>query len=296
MFLLRRRAGTDALAVVALSPVIVYEVVHLAHNDGLVGLAVLGGCLLASAGRTTWAALALTAAALIKAPAGVALVVLVVWLLARRQRRAALHAALAALGTATVAVLAAGGPQILRPLLDAGRAVNATSVWNVIRGDAITFVWRPLRGHEQPAGPVLAATVAALTLAVAVTAGWRLRRRPLHEAVAAALLGWFVLSLYPSSWYTAALIPVVALCPHRKRWLSAIWTSCYLLTTQAWLFPVAARFRGHGSLSTLDRLAAPMLGLTTLAGLALLAYHLIDTEPPATMADTVERVTRRDGS
>src|SRR5205823_5008116 len=68
-----RSAAAAAVAIVGLNPVTAYMVVNAGHNDALVGLGVLVGVLLASRERHTTATLAFTAAALVKATAGLAL-------------------------------------------------------------------------------------------------------------------------------------------------------------------------------------------------------------------------------
>src|SRR5438552_896578 len=69
----RRVRSAAAVAIVGLNPVAAYMVVNAGHNDALVGLGVLVGVLLASRERHTTATLAFTAAALVKATAGLAL-------------------------------------------------------------------------------------------------------------------------------------------------------------------------------------------------------------------------------
>ena len=83
-----RVRSAAAVAIVGLNPVTAYMVVNAGHNDALVGLGILVGVLLASRERHTWATLAFTAAALVKATAGLALVVYLLWLAYRRGPRA----------------------------------------------------------------------------------------------------------------------------------------------------------------------------------------------------------------
>src|SRR5439155_27366050 len=81
----RRVRSAAAVAIVRLDPVTAYMVVNAGHNAALVGLGVLVGVLLAGRERHTTATLAFTAAALVKATAGLALLAYLVWLAYRRE-------------------------------------------------------------------------------------------------------------------------------------------------------------------------------------------------------------------
>lgn len=268
----RRGVSGRALAAFALNPIVGYQLVHLAHNDALVALALLAGCLLASDDRTTWAAIAFAAAALVKAPAGVALVVLGVWLLSNRRTVEAARALLVAAGIGVAAIALGGGVHVLSPMLGSRGQSNATNIWNAVRGDWETFVWRPLRGIPETAGPLVSTLAIGIPLALAVWAAYRFRDRPVHEPVTVGVFAVLLLALYPSAWYYAWILPLLAVWARRERVLLGAQTALYQLTTQAWLIPVAALITGDGRLGFADRLPAPLLGLCSLTGLALLAY------------------------
>lgn len=271
LWLLRRRGvGTDAIAVIALSPVAVEELVHLAHNDVLVGVAILGGCLLAARDRFVPAAVLLAVAALVKAPSALALVVLVLWLAASGRRREAIRSAGAAALLAVATLTPFGIVTAVRAMLETSPRLNATSIWNLAAGHWEMFVHRPLVSGDRTAGPVVVTASVLAPLAVAGWAAYRMRGRPLHEPVTVALLGWMVFSLAPASWYVGWMLPLVALWSLRERLLLAGFTCLVLVTSQAWLMPVAALITA-GHLAPLDRLPALLLGVSTVAGIALLA-------------------------
>ena len=271
---LLRRAGRSPRAVAAflLHPLVAYQLVHLAHNDALVGLAILGGCLLAARGRVTPAALMLTAAALIKAPSGIAWFVLIAWLLMNRRHRDAASATAASAVLTAVSMLPFGISTALTPMLESRGSSNATSIWNAVRGDWVTFLWRPIRTVDATAGPWLAGVAIAVALLVALAATYTLRRRPVHEAITVGILAWLTLSLYPSVWYYAWVLPIASLWPLVPRLLIGVQIALVQVISQAWLFPVAAGLSGDGGLGLVDRLGAPLLGGGSVAGLAMIAW------------------------
>jgi hypothetical protein len=272
--LVLHRAGRSSRAIAAFvfHPLVAYQLIHLAHNDALVGLAILGGVLLAARDRTTAASLLLASAALIKAPSGVAWLALIAWLVVNRRRRDAGVAIASAAALAVITLLPFGISTALGPMLDSRGTSNATSIWNAVRGDWATFVWRPIRGVDATAGSWVSALALLLPVLVALAATYALRSRPVHEAVTVALLAWLALSLYPSVWYFAWVLPLAALWPLRERVAIGAYVALCQIVSQTWLFPVAAGLAGDGELGLVDRLGAPLLGIGSVAGSALIVW------------------------
>ena len=275
VLLLRRRGVAPPLLLLfAASPLVVYQFLNQAHNDVFIGLLVLAGCIAADRRRTVAAALCFTAAALVKAPVGVALIVYALWLMARGERREAVKATCVGAAFAVVALAPFGLSAALSPMLGHSGAVNATSLWNLIRGDAATFLWRPLRSVETPAGKALSTVAVIVPVAIAVIAAIRRRERPLHEAMSIALLAWFVFALHPSVWFLGWALPLFMLWPRTEALRVAAYSTLCLVVSQAWLMPVAARLTGDGSLDVVDRLAALGLGVSTVLGVWLVVRLL----------------------
>ena len=274
---LMRRRGVDRgnLWLFASSPLVVYHLVNQAHNDVFVGLFLLIGCLVAERRRPVVAALCFSAAALVKLPAVIALVVFIVWLVGQREYRSAVKAVLASAAGAIVVMLPFGVSNVLEPVVGEKGAVNATSLWNFVRGDAATFLWRPLRSVESDAGTLLSVIAIMLPLIVAVVAAWRGRGCPLHRSVTVGLLAYFVFALHPSVWFLGWLLPLAALWPRDDALRIVGYSSLCLVTSQAWLMPVAARLSGDGQLDLVDRLASVSLGVSTLAGLWLVGRLMV---------------------
>lgn len=272
----RRRVHPSLILLVVSSPLVVYQFLNQAHNDVFIGLLVLVGCLAAEKGKVVGATLCFAAAALVKAPVGVAFVVYLVWLWARGGRRDASKALLTGTVFALVSLAPFGIGAALAPMLDQKGSVNATSIWNLVRGDAATFVWNPIRSVETPAGGALAALSMAIPIAVSVVAAWHRRARALYEPMSIALLAWFVLALHPSVWYLGWIVPLAPLWSRRTTVTIVAYSSVCLLVNQSWLMPVAARLSGDGRLDVVDRLAASGLGICTVFGVWLVA-HLMRT-------------------
>lgn len=274
LILLRRRGVPwDRVLMVGISPVVAYLLIHQAHNDVLVGLLMVLGVSLAASQRQVWCAVAFSLAALVKAPAAITLIVYGVWLLARGDRRGIWRVSLTSLVLGATAVAPFGFRAVVEPLTRESGKVNATSIWNLVRGDAMTFIWRPVRSIETPAGAWLTTIALVIPVLLAVTAAWRMRMRPLHEPLTVALVAWVVFSLYPSVWMCGWFVALAALWDSRTSRILIGFSSLSLVTSQAWLLPVAALVE-RGSYGLVERSAALLLGLSTVAGLALLTFLL----------------------
>jgi Glycosyltransferase family 87 len=280
----RNGASPRAVAAVLVSPCLVVQIVNGAHNDMLVGLAVLAGCLLISSGRVAWGYLALTLGTLVKLPAGIALIVATMWLLSSRRMGEALRGCAVAAATFVALSVPFGLVASLRPTMSAGNEVNATSWWNLFRGDWEGFVWRPVRTSGPFAAQWMSVLAIGLPVLVAGVAAWRMRCRPVHEPVVVGLVAWLVFALYPSGWIWGWVIPAAALLDGPKRIAVAAQACLYFVAVEAWLLPVPAVLEGR-PLSLTDRSGAPLLGLSTLCGLALVVW-LSTSGPSAASAPT----------
>jgi hypothetical protein len=101
-----------ALAAFGLNPVVLFQSVGSGHNDLWVGLAIIGGVALLVVRRPYLAVAALTLGALIKASAGVAVVLLVVGLVAAAERERRVRVAAGAIGVAAGVAAAFAAPFI----------------------------------------------------------------------------------------------------------------------------------------------------------------------------------------
>lgn len=261
----RRTSSTVALTALALCPLVVHHGIHIAHNDMIVGVALLGGCLLVQRERYNLAALAFTAGALVKIPAGLAIVTLLVWLLGSNRRRDAWSVSAIAAGTTAVSFLPFGPRATTSAILSVGKEINGLSLWNIARGDWRVFVWQ-----SEPTGvPATPAWVTVLSLgiplALTLYAAWRLRLRPFHEPLLVALLSVLVLAVRPASWLFIWVVPVAALVTS-SRVRNAVIAFTLLFQVMAFAQLLPSSIGGGPAVQHVD---APMLGLTTAVGLVL---------------------------
>ena len=332
VLLLWRRTGSSlAMAVVGLNPLVGYHVVHLAHNDAFIGFAILAGVLLAADDRHLLAGVALTFAALVKAPAGLALVALLIWLAWRKGWRPAGWTAVVCgvLGLGAIAV--AGGPDVLEPMLGARGRSNTFTPWNLLRGGGAIFT-----GNSMPDLPFVVsdrlATLALATsvigaLAVILVRTFRTFPRSGAEAssgvgsdavgatdranvdtahlaaiVAGGLVIWVLLALYTSPWTFAWLLPVLALTP--QAWLTravVAFVGLFTATSQWGIVTVAYTWLEKPGAATYDDINAVAKSALLLGLLALLAAMVVDTvrraaRPPDLTGrpPTEERPSERD--
>ena len=290
-YLLRKRVTLQSLSLLLLSPITLYLVIHQAHNDVFVGLAILGACILANKNRYIAASICFSFAALMKIPSGISLLVLVLWLLMNHQFRKGLKVFLTAIVSAGIFLIPFGGRTPVAAMLSSNNQVNATSIWNSVRGDWESFVFRPLREANEKAGHLVSFVSIVLVLFLAIIATWKLRRQPIHFSVSVALLGYIILALHPSAWYYAWVLPLACLWGKREQVLIFGLSSLYFLTTQAWLLPVAAQLTGDGRLQVIDRLGAPLLGVVSLAGM-LIILRLINASAKTNQGSTLLRVSQ----
>ncbi len=223
----RRTRDPVGLALLGLNPVVIVSVVNGAHNDALVGLAVLGGVLLVGRPRPAWAGAALAAAALVKVAAVLPLVAVAVWVWCHHGRRAAVALSGAAAVVGLTGLVVAGASSVMAALGDAQTRVNGGSIWAGPRR------WLVESGSSLAGGRTLswAATALAVALTVALA-----RRRRADEAVflvaGAAVVAYLLVGTYVLPWYLAWGLPVLAVVWRwRIGWLVMIQAGVLQLAT-----------------------------------------------------------------
>jgi alpha-1,6-mannosyltransferase len=212
LLLIARETGRGAaVALVGLNPVMVYKVVNGPHNDALIGLFILIAALLAVREHEVLAALACTAAALVKAPTGLALIALVAWTVVHLGAVRAGRQVVVAVATALALTAVAGGRAVVTPMLSARDRVSQLAPWNLLRRNAFEL----FAGRLPHVGPLPAAVpTLAVLLALACAALFVAAYVGSHEValpISMALAAWLLVSLYPEPWTAAWVLPVVAL-------------------------------------------------------------------------------------
>ena len=198
-------------------------VVNAGHNDALVGLGLLAGVLLAKRDRHTLATLAFTAAALVKATAGLALIAYFVWLVYRRGPGALVRPVAVTLAVTLPMVLVAGlerdrpaprGPRDGPPTC----AVEpADARWDRAR---LGYGIPELEPQERFSTWALV-TVLAIAAVFVVS---RLKEPTPLFVVAGALLAYLLASTYTAPWFAAWVLPLLAL---RWRWHVGVYTLAF---------------------------------------------------------------------
>lgn len=130
LILARRRAPPVAIAFLGLNPLVLSLLVNGAHNDVLVGLAVLVAYTQIERDQHVRAGVALGIGALVKLSALVPAGLLVVWVLREGKVRGAVAQASIVMGMLTIGYAMFGGLQALKPLSTAARLVGF-SAWDV---------------------------------------------------------------------------------------------------------------------------------------------------------------------
>lgn len=217
----RLTGDAAATAFVALNPVLLASVVNGAHNDALVGAAVLGACV--AARRRWWVAAGALVAlgAGVKVAAVLALPALAVWAWKRHGRRAAAMVAATGAGLLAVAHLAFGPVAVARALAEAGQQHSRSSVWR------LAFAVGP----DRLVG--LVAIVASVALG-AVLARRHLADHTPEAAVASALVGYLLLGSYVLPWYHAWVLLPAALLWRSRLALGPAAASAVLLLGYTW--------------------------------------------------------------
>ena len=232
------RRTRDPVAVLALgcSPVVL-ATVNDAHNDVVVGLALLGAVVLASRDRPVASGFAAAAALGTKLIAAVPLAGLSMWVLLRRGRSGLVRLAAPVAGVLTLGYLAAGGPDALRPLRDDSGDDSRFALWQPLRDDLFESLradgwrFRPTLEHVRDQMALYAMVLLVASLLVVL---WRYRRAddPAEVTVAAGL-AYLIVATYVVPWYPAALVGVAALV-WRTRAAVLLWVQgAFLLVAYA---------------------------------------------------------------
>lgn len=213
-----------AAVFVGLNPALLAFEVAGAHNDTLVALVVMGGVAAALAGRSATAAGAVTAAAAAKASAGIVLPF--VLLGARRRGPALAGAALVAVLSGAVALVAFGaeGVNFLRVMEDQQRIVAHFSVPSQVSR---------LLGFEGVTAAIRLACLAVLVAGVGAALVLTARRR--LDWVTGA--GWasfvgLVTSAWLLPWYVTALLPLAAVGMSRALRAATVLLTLYVIATR----------------------------------------------------------------
>ena len=224
----RRTRDPIALAFIGLNPALI-AVVNGGHNDILVGLALLGGTLLLVDNHPRSAGGVLALGALIKLVLVLPVGALVVWAWRRRGARSARDVCLSFAGIVVGAYVLAGGTRALQPLLNATTHRSRSSIWQLVSN---VFL-RPLgfRGRDVSSMISTVAIVVVAAIAIVVVTGAVVpslssrsgrRAHPTASsevgalssaaAIAAATMLVFLLGAsYTLPWYSAWVLPLVAL-------------------------------------------------------------------------------------
>jgi alpha-1,6-mannosyltransferase len=279
-----RCAGASPKRCLALSmaPFVVYQQVHLAHNDALAGAALACGAVpllrsaLPSADRQgapehsltsiLAASVMLAVAALIKPPTGVAL--LVVWGYLLSARRWSLLAASITSSAAISLLVSApfGISKVLQSFRSAGTFLNDISLVHLVNGDVGVFIWR-----SEPSGQTYPNWIAPLAIAAvalgALALGWVSSKGHLPVAICAALILHLLVALSPAPWFTGWLVPLMLLCGSTTGVRLVAYASWWQVAAIAQLMPIAALVL-HGGPTWYSWLNAPMLGLLHISSVA----------------------------
>jgi hypothetical protein len=213
----RRTGRAAATALVLLHPAIVLGTVAGGHNDGLVGLGLLGAVVLILDDRPVAAGLAAGAATLVKLTGGIGILALLAWSLAHRSRRTATVFAATAAGLVGLAYLPLGTSGLSAFVHNRG-SLSRASAWELPRLlTGLDHRHTPIRLGLPVSDTQLLVTVGALvTVALTVLVAVRMRGAD-HPAVpvVAALGTYLVVAPYVLPWYPAWVIPAMGLVVDR---------------------------------------------------------------------------------
>jgi alpha-1,6-mannosyltransferase len=226
-----------ALAAFGANPVVVFHAVGSGHNDVFVALALITAVGLLLRGRSRAAVAALTFGALVKATIGIALILLLIWVIARQspEARRRVFAAHAAAAAAVAAVFAVPFLQWTDPslgILELTRHTGWLAPQAVLRRaiDGVTF---------GTMGWVARVAFAAVLLVAFTRLGrdvWR-RGSALSVDGVVAAFGWAIVLLtllgpLLMPWYVLWSLPFVWIVPRAAR--TAIVATAALMVVSLW--------------------------------------------------------------
>ena len=181
-----------ALFALGLSPVVTIAIVHEAHNDLLVGVALLAAVVLARKRPVMGVAVG-SLAVLIKVSALLPLAGLVWWVLFHHGWKRAVKGAGGALLVIGAAYGAVGGQRVVQPILAADRLMSSSSIWSL---------------HLLQSVHLAQLSVAGLAAAVLLA---RRRDRDGALAVAGSGLAYLLAAAYVLPWYSGWVLPAAVL-------------------------------------------------------------------------------------
>lgn len=247
------------LFALGLSPVVTIAIVHEAHNDLLVGVALLAAVVLARKRPVVGVAVG-SLAVLIKVSALLPLVGLVGWVLFHHGWKQAVKGAVGALLLIAATYGAVGGQRVVQPILAADRLKSSSSIWSLD--------WLGSLHLAQLSVAVLAAVVLLA------------RRRDSDGALAVAGTGlaYLLAAAYVLPWYSGWVLPAAVLA-----WRSR--------TTQLLLLFSTLSFITYGTGTTFDsallseihhqmiRRYLPLFEIAAIAALAVASVRRAMLQP-----------------
>src|SRR4051794_5550014 len=212
VLLYRRTRDPLVVALVGCNPVVLIEVVNTGRNDALVGLALLGGILLAGRRRLVAAAVVVALGASVKIALVAALGALLVWTWRRHGRRIAAAAATAAGAVLAVPYVIAGGIRALRPVANASNRMSRASMWELTRHEGVEHLLG-VHGAQRVGTVIGTVGPAAVVGVVGLAALFALSRLgdPSPELVALGAIAAFLLAgSYVLASYAMWVLPLAA--------------------------------------------------------------------------------------
>ena len=272
LLLVRRGVSAVALAAFGLHPTTA-AIVNGGLNDILVGLAVLGGVLLAMRRRPVFAGVILALGALVKIGGLLPLVGLAAWMWWRHGRRAAGQLLGAGVTVVGLAYLVVGGTTALQPLREAGHQRSRAAMWNGLHDPIAHLIGASTNGGHLAIDTARATSLIANLVILAVFVFVLLANRRRFSAAEVALLGplvFLVGAAYALPRYAGWGIGAGALTV--RSWYARLLLGWAALLQVVYLRPGPVHTApGAAQLLWLDRYGVPALGALTLVGLLIAA-------------------------
>ena len=236
ILLIRTTRDPVVVLLVGCNPVIIIEIVNIGRNDAIVGLALLGGVLLATRRRFVAAAVVLALAALVKIAVVAVLGAVLLWMWRRHGPRVAARAAAAGAVVMAIPYAIAGGVSALRPVANAANRMSRASIWQITRSDGPEHLLG-IHGAQHVGAVIGSVGPGALLTVVALAVLFSLSRLndPSPELVAiGAVVAFLLAGSYVLASYAAWVIPIAA-WRHRAGISRAIlvWSALLTIAYQA---------------------------------------------------------------
>jgi glycosyl transferase family 87 len=295
--LLARRLAPErvafAVAIFGLNPVVLFQSVASGHNDVLVALSVAGALALVVAGRDGLAVAALALGTLVKVTAAFPLLLVLVWIVARRPAGRRARAAVGHVGIAAAIGLAFAIPYLQTQDPTLGMAELAghegwlapsrlfRRVFDAVSGDALGWVAR-------------FAFAVLLVLTTVAIARHLARRRP-GPAELGAAWGWALLALMMLGpvllpWYIAWTLPLAVVLPRIPRIVLLV-TSTALAVSQWAAEPTRFPSAYDANVIVGHYVLTPVIVVATAFLLSDLRRRLVEGAP---LADSLREVPTGD--